>query len=78
MKESATYQSIVEEGEAKGRAEEARKILLRQGGRRFGAPDARTQGAIEAITSVEQLEALLDRVLEVENWTDLLATARGA
>ena len=48
MKESSTYQAILEEGaklgeargEAKGKVEEAKAILLRQGSRRFGSPQA--------------------------------------
>ncbi|HEY8749106.1 MAG TPA: hypothetical protein VIM11_14075 [Tepidisphaeraceae bacterium] len=50
MKESVTYQAIIEEGEAKGivkgmvkgnaegRVEEARSLVLRLGNRRFGPP----------------------------------------
>src|SRR3984957_18836364 len=49
MKESVTYQAILEEGEvigvakgeAKGKAEEARKMLLLQGHDRFGEPSAK-------------------------------------
>jgi hypothetical protein len=53
MKESVTYQEILEEGEAigfqkgdvvgllKGKAEEARRLLLRQGSKRFGVPDSK-------------------------------------
>src|SRR5207302_4518799 len=40
MKESSTYQAILEEGEAIGKAEEARKMLLLQGRDRFGEPSA--------------------------------------
>src|SRR5207253_2343305 len=40
MKESVTYQAILEEGEAKGKAEEARKMLLLQGREQFGEPSA--------------------------------------
>ncbi len=76
MKESATYQAILEEGEErgilKGEILTLRKVLLRQGTRRFGAPDALTLAAIEAIESADILEALVDRVSDVENWPDLL------
>jgi predicted transposase YdaD len=78
MKESSTYQAILAEGRAEGRAEgqavEARKILLRQGTKRFGSPDARTQSAIEAISDVERLEQLTERLLDVSSWDELLAT----
>jgi hypothetical protein len=76
MKESDTYLAILEEGEARGekkfRTDEARRILLRLGSRRFGAPDAATQAAVEAITFLERLEQMADRILEVESWQELL------
>jgi predicted transposase YdaD len=91
MKESVTYMEIFEEGEAKGQAiGEARgqaigeakgqaigerKVILRLGRKRFGEPDAATIAALEAISSVERLEQLAVRLLEVESWTDLLAGA---
>ena len=84
MKESSTYQAILEEGKVEGmaeglamgmtegRAKEARSLLLLLGTKRFGAPDTRTQAAIEAIRSVERLERLVARVLEAESWEELL------
>jgi hypothetical protein len=49
MKESVTYQAILEEGAEKGALAEARKFVLRQGRVRFGPPDARVPAALEAI-----------------------------
>ncbi len=69
MKESVTYQAILEEG----RAAEARAILLRIGGKRFGPPSAQTRAALDAITTVERLELLTERLLDVESWDELLA-----
>ena len=57
---------------AKGRAEEARNLILRLGAKRFGQPDAQMQATIDAVTSVEQLEQLAERLLEVESWQELL------
>ena len=71
MKESVTYQAIVEEG----RQEEVRKIVLRLGGKRFGLPSEAVQASLSAVTSLEALEALTDRILDVESWTELLATS---
>ena len=82
---SSTYQAILEEGRAegraevraeelaKGRAEEARRILRRQGTRRFGKPDTHIEAALDAIADLERLEQLTDRVLEVTTWEELLA-----
>jgi predicted transposase YdaD len=73
MKESVTYQAIVDEGRAEGRITEARAILLRQGQKRFGPPTAEMRAALEAITSIERLELLAERLLDVESWQELLA-----
>ncbi len=72
MKESTTYQYILEEGAQKGRAEEARRMLVILGSKRFGEPDAQTQAALDAITSPQQFEQLAARLLEVESWQELL------
>ena len=81
MKESVTYMEIFEEGEAKGEAKGKaegevkgeRNLLLRLGRKRFGEPDAATLAILEAITSLERLEQLAERLLEVESWAELLA-----
>ena len=92
MKESVTYQAILEEGEARGlargkavgkaegrvegmfegKAEEGRRILLRIGRKRLGEPPPELVAAIEAIGDAGRLEALVERVLEIERWGDLL------
>jgi predicted transposase YdaD len=69
MKESSTYQYILDEG----RVEEARRMLFILGGKRFGNPDTKTQAALNAITSSQQLEQLAARLLEVESWQELLS-----
>ena len=77
MKESVFYQMILEEGEArgvaKGEVNEARRVLLRQGCRRFGPSEPDIVATIEAIGSIERLEGLLDRILDVSGWEELLA-----
>ncbi|MGO8903810.1 MAG: hypothetical protein ACLQU5_36535 [Isosphaeraceae bacterium] len=69
MEESVTYQKILK----MERAEEAKRILKRQGSRRFGKPDAHIEAAIDAIADLDRLEQLSDRVLEVTGWEELLA-----
>jgi predicted transposase YdaD len=76
MKESTTYQAILEEGKQEGRAEEARAVLLRLGRKRLGPPDAASLGALQSITDVDRLEGLAERVLEVSSWEELLLPGR--
>lgn len=71
MRESSTYQAILEEGQAEG----IQRALLLQGRKRFGPPDAATQEAVRAITDVARLEKMSERLLDVSTWQDLLATA---
>ena len=79
MEESTTYQMILKQGEAKGevrgKAEEARAILMRQGRKRFGLPDASTTATLAAIDDIDRLERMSERLLEVHDWAELLATA---
>lgn len=78
MRESTTYQAILREGRQEGRQEGRvageQRMLLRQGTKRFGQPDARTRAAIEAIQDIDRLEAMGERVLEpdLRDWDDLL------
>lgn len=68
MKESSTYQFILQEG----REEEGRRMLIRLGTKRLGDPDPKILSRLEGITSLQQLEELADRLLEVETWQELL------
>ena len=76
MKESVTYQAILEEGkaegEAEGKAEEARKMLLLQGRDQFGEPSAKIVALLDAVTDLGRLEALVIRLLHVKSWEELL------
>jgi predicted transposase YdaD len=76
MKESSTYQAILQEGRATGLNEgaviEARKFLRKVGNDKLGQPDARTTAAIEQIDDVSRLEELFDRLSSVESWQELL------
>ena len=45
MRESTTYQAILDEGRAEGQAAEARKLLLRLGRKHLGEPDAAVEAA---------------------------------
>lgn len=70
MRESSTYQYILEEG----RTEEARKVVLRLGRKYLGAPRKAIQTAFEGITDLERLERMIDRAADASSWDDLLQT----
>lgn len=72
MKESTTYQAIIQEG----RLAEARHIILRLGQKRFGRVDDATESLLNAIDDVQRLEELSERVYEVANWQELLQSSR--
>ncbi len=84
MKESVTYQAIVEEGVQKGhhkgllegKLQEARQLLLKIGNDQYdGPPNPKQLQELEAITEVTQLENLAVRVSHVNNWSELLASS---
>ncbi len=72
MRESITYKEILDEGRVEGELREARRILLRQGLRRLGVASLTVVARIDAISSLETIEGLLDRIFDVETWDDLL------
>jgi hypothetical protein len=70
MKESTTYQAILEEGALAA----VRRTLLRLGEDLFGGPPAPDQqAAIAAITDEGRLEDLIVRAVHVASWSELLA-----
>jgi predicted transposase YdaD len=73
MKESVTYQAILKEGREEGREEEALRILLALGTKRFGKPTAKIRRSLAQITDRERLEDLATQILDVRSWADLLA-----
>ncbi len=81
MTNSTTYMAILEEGEARGvalgeingRLLEGRRLILRQGRKRFGAPSAEILAQVASVKTVDELEILAERLLDVENWQDLFA-----
>jgi predicted transposase YdaD len=76
MRESVTYRAILEEGEAKGRAEgkaeEARRMLLLIARDKFGEPTAGVRAALDAVADVNRLEELAPPVNHVASWHELL------
>jgi hypothetical protein len=72
MRESDTYQAILDEGREEG-LNALRRALLRLGRKRFGEPDEETRQAICAIRDPDRLEELSERLLDVSTWDELLA-----
>ncbi len=76
MKESVTYQAILEEGEAKGKAEgkleEAKRFLRLQGESNFGPPSPAAVKALERLADLQRLEELGVRLLKAGSWEELL------
>jgi predicted transposase YdaD len=70
MRESSTYQAILEEGGI----DTLRRMLLRQGRIKFGPCDQVTEQTIQAIADIGQLEQLTERLLLVSSWQELLQT----
>jgi hypothetical protein len=75
MKESVTYQWILQEGRDEGALTEAKKLLRLQGEGCFGAPDGATARALEGINDLPRLEELLLRLPHVGSWQELLGRA---
>ena len=79
MHESATYQAILAEGEARGEARgelnEARRLLLLLGERRFGRPAALTRRTLVRLRDRARIERMTARLLQAQDWEDLLLTS---
>ena len=69
MKESVTYQAILEEG----RAEAAQRNVLSLGTSLLGKPSPKVRRTLGRITDLNVLETLLLSVVKVDSWTELLA-----
>lgn len=69
LEDSSTYQHVLEQGESKGE----KKLILRQGTKKFGPPSPAIAAALQAILDTARLERLGDRILDVGSWDELLA-----
>ncbi len=73
IEESSVYQGILKRGEAQGRIEEARDVVLRQGRKKLGPPSETVEAKITALSDLDRLQDLIDRILDVSTWDELLA-----
>jgi hypothetical protein len=70
MEESTTYQAIM----AKGGLKAVREDICRLGERKFQTPlPAPVRTALEGMVDLEQLHGLLERILDVNGWDELMA-----
>jgi predicted transposase YdaD len=74
MRESVTYQAILEEGRDEGQITHARRTLLELGTEKLGAPDVATAATIESLADLSVLDRLIRGVLRASDWDELLAT----
>jgi hypothetical protein len=70
MHESSAYELILEEGAIKV----SHRHLLRQGQKRFGPPSEDTVRALKSVQDLDRLDRLVDAILNVSSWQELLAT----
>jgi hypothetical protein len=70
MRESSTYQMILDEG----RIQTLRDILLRLGKKHVGSPRPEDEAAVKGVTEAGRLERMIDRVETAADWNELLAT----
>lgn len=57
---------------AQANLNEARRILVRLGRKRWGDPPAAKLAALNAVTDLEYLEEMAERLLDVNTWDELL------
>ena len=72
MRESSTYQLIVEEGAIESR----RETILVIGTKRFGEPAAEIRAALSRTEEMARLVTLRDRLLDVSSWAELMKPQR--
>jgi hypothetical protein len=70
-----TYADVLlAKGKSEGKIEGMKEIIIRQGARRLGSIDPDAEVALNAISDLELLKRIADRVHEVSSWAELLAT----
>jgi hypothetical protein len=83
LEDSTTYQWILNKGVAQGMAqgvaqgavEEARRMLLTLGRKRFGEVPATAETGLQGVADPTRLERMAERIFDASDWDDLLTTA---
>ncbi len=73
MIESSTYRAILDEGAEK----ELRALIVKLGEARLGAADIRIRAELDAVGSIGELEAMVERIFESRSWQELLSRNGG-
>jgi hypothetical protein len=73
MRDSVTYQAILDEGREEGRVDEVRKLIVRMGRKRLGTPTEDVTATLAGLTDLERLEFLMEHLPDAQSWEDLLA-----
>ena len=68
LESSSTFRHVHETGERVG----LRKVLMRLGTKRFGTPTTTTVALIDAIEEVELLHRMIERVMEANDWSEVV------
>ena len=74
IEESSIYQDIFAKGRAEGEVEGTREDVLRLGRRKLGPPGEAVEVRIAALSDLDRLHRLLDRILDASTWDELLAS----
>jgi hypothetical protein len=69
MHEKVGWDEMVDEGRVRAN----RRALLSQGSKLFGEPNAKTRATLIAIDDPERLERMVDAILDLKSWKELLA-----
>jgi hypothetical protein len=70
VEESTTYQYIIEQGGIKT----LRRLVLREGATKFGAPPEDVKAAIQELEDLPRLERICGRLFTASSWNDVLDT----
>jgi hypothetical protein len=75
VKELVTYLTVLNQRRRERQVQEARGILRRLGSKQFGTPSIQAVRKLNAIEDIDRLEYLIDRLLDLKSWDDLLHEA---
>lgn len=74
MRESATYQMILEEGHELGKLAGEKEVLEQIGTKRFGPMKPQVRAELDSIGDIARLRELTNRLLDVASWEEWLGT----